>query len=126
MSKNRVNDTLCSSVLYVNKNIQFVTSISKHGRPIDTISRPKFTPQFQNHLSEMFFMQCVLQISMGRDFDEYYGPINYCISERENLTILSFPLDDHVILVTVNKNVNSVSLARKITDRINSFQKQSD
>ncbi len=123
MSQNKVNDTLCSSILCLNKNIQSVTSINKHGRPINAISRQKFTTQFQNPLCEMFFMQCILQISMGRDFDEYYGSINYCMSERENLTMLSFPLDDHVILVTVNKNVNPVSLARKIENRINSFQK---
>jgi hypothetical protein len=75
-------------------------------------------------MSEMFFMQCVLQVSMGRDFDEQYGPINYYISERDNLTMLTFPIDDHIILVTVNKNVSPISLARKIVNTINDHRKQ--
>jgi len=64
-------------------------------------------------------MSCVLQVSMGRDFDENYGPINYHVSERKNLTMMTFPLDENVILVTTNKNISPVSLARNIVDLIN-------
>lgn len=98
MSQRLVSDTLCGSILHANKNIQSVTVINKQGRPVDKISRLRFTTQFQDNMSEMFYMQCVLQVSMGRDFDECYGPINYYISERANLTMLSFPLDDMFFL----------------------------
>lgn len=120
-----VSDTLCESILDINKNIQSVALINKQGRPVDKISRPRFTTQFQDNMSEVYYMQCVLQVSMGRDFDECYGPINYYMSERANLTMLSFPWNDHVLLVTVNKNVSPISLARKIANIINSSQKQS-
>lgn len=120
-----VSDTLCKSILDINKNIQSVALINKQGRPVDKISRPRFTTQLQDNMSEVFYMQCVLQVSMGRDFDECYGPINYYMSERANLTMLSFPWNDHVLLVTVNKNVSPISLARKIANIINSSQKQS-
>jgi hypothetical protein len=98
--------------------------INKHGRPVEKISRPILAEQNQDNLNEMFFMQCVLQVSMGRDFDECYGPINYYISERANLTMLSFPLDDHVILVKANKNVSPIALARKIANMITGLRKQ--
>lgn len=115
---------LCGSILSTNKNIQSVTLINRQGRAVEQISRSKFTNQFPDYMSEMFFMQCVLQVSMGRDFDEQYGPINYYISERDNLTMLTFPIDDHIILVTVNKNVSPISLARKIVNTINDHRKQ--
>jgi hypothetical protein len=124
MSKSLVSDTLCNSILSTNKNIQSVILINKQGRPVEKISRSQFTTKFQDNMSEMFFMQCVLQVSMGRDFDECYGPINYHISERTNLVMLSFPLDDHVLLVIVNKNVSPISLARKIANMVNESQKQ--
>ena len=47
-------------------------------------------------------------------------------ARKKNHTMLSFPLDDHVILVTVNNNINSMLLARKIIDKINSLQNQLD
>ncbi|MDC8453689.1 MAG: hypothetical protein LV477_12370, partial [Candidatus Nitrosotalea sp.] len=63
---------------------------------MEKISRAKFTQKFPDHLNELFCMSCVLQISMGKDFDENYGSINYYISERSNLTIITFPLDENV------------------------------
>jgi hypothetical protein len=69
-------------------------------------------------------MSCVLQVSMGRDFDENYGPINYHMSERANLTMITFPLDGNVVLVTINKNTSPISLARKTVDLINEHRKR--
>ena len=112
-------ESLCNSVFRLNKNIQSVAVISNRGRTVEKISKPQFIEQFPDHLSELFCMSCVLQVSMGRDFDENYGPINYHVSERKNLTMMTFPLDENVILVTTNKNISPVSLARNIVDLIN-------
>jgi len=60
---------------------------------------------------------------MGKDFDENYGPINYHISERTDLTMLTFPIDEHVIIVTANKKVSSITLARKVINSINEYKK---
>jgi len=75
-------------------------------------------------MNEMLFMHCVLQISMSKDFDEQCGPINYHISERGNLTMLTFPIYDHVILVITKKSISPISLARKIVNVIESNKKQ--
>jgi hypothetical protein len=115
-------DELCDSILGVNSNIQSVAAINKLGRPVDRSSRPKYIKQFPDEASEILFMQCVLEISMGRDFDEQYGPINYHMSERENVTMLTFPIEDHVILVTASKNVSPISLAKKIVNIINEYR----
>ncbi len=116
-------DTLCESISSLEGNIQSVTVINKFGRPVERIE----SEENDKHLpynSEMFFMQCVLQISMGQDFDEQYGPINYHISERQNLTMLTFPIYDHILLVTAKKNISPISLARKIVTIIDAHRKQ--
>lgn len=92
---------------------------------MEKIARTKFTKQFPDHLNELFCMSCVLQISMGKDFDENYGSINYYISERSNLTIITFPLNENVILITANKNISPITLARKTTNIIKNYVKPS-
>lgn len=109
---------LCNSILSTNKYIQWVAILNKQGRAVERCSRSKYANEFSNHVEEMLFMQCVLQVSMGRDFDDQCGPINYYISERSNLIMLTFPLDEHVILATASKNVSTISLARKISSLI--------
>jgi hypothetical protein len=116
-------DALCESISCLDKSIEDVTVINKFGRPVERIEsegNDKHLP----HNSEMFFMQCVLQISMGHDFDEQYGPINYHISDRQNLTMLTFPIYDHILLVTAKKDTSPISLARKITCVIGTHRKQ--
>ena len=116
-------ESLCGSILSVNRNIQSVAVISNKGRAIEKMSRPKFTKQFPDYMNELFCMQCVLQVSMGRDFDENYGPINYPMSERTSFTTLTFPVDDNVILVTTNKNISPITLARKVVKIIDDHRK---
>src|SRR5690242_17283912 len=89
-------DELCNSIIKINKNIQSVAIINKLGRPIEKVTRGDNLKPLPKPKDEMFFMQCVLEISMGKDFDSEYGPINYHLSERENLTMITFPMRDHV------------------------------
>ncbi len=110
-------DRLCDSIIEINNNIQSVVVINKLGRPVSRSASPRYAKQFPDK-SEVLFMQCVLEISMGRDFDDQYGPINYHVSERTNITMLTFPIDDHVIVITINKNVSPISLAKKISSII--------
>lgn len=115
-------DELCGTILDTSKHIQRVTIINNQGRAVEETSRIKSGNQPSAYTNEMLLMQCVLQVSMGRDFDEQYGPVNYHISERSNLAMLTFPMDEHVILVTANKNVGPISLARKISSLLSSYK----
>lgn len=114
-------DELCNSIIGINKNIQSVAIINKLGRAVKKVARDGSLKQLPQPKDEMFFMQCVLQISMGREYDSEYGPINYHLLERENLIMITFPMRDHVILVTIKKDTSPISLARKIANTINSY-----
>lgn len=117
-------ESMCDTILKLNKSIQSVAVINNRGRVMEKISRPQFAKQFPDHLNELFCMSCVLQVSMGRDFDENYGPINYHISERANLTMITFLLDENVILITTDKSTSPITLSRKIVYTINDHRKQ--
>jgi hypothetical protein len=115
-------DELCNSIMGINKNIQTVAIINKLGRPVERITRDDSLKQISQDKNEMFFMQCALEISMGKDYDSEYGPINYHLSERGNLTMITFPMRDHVVLVTTKKDTSPISLAKKIVTTINDYQ----
>ncbi len=118
-------DALCNNILGVNNNIQYVAILNKFGRAVEKSSRPKYAEQLPDKISEMLFMQCVLEISMGRDFEEQYGSINYHMSERANVTMLTFPIEDHVILVAANKNASPILLAKKIVSILSEYKHNS-
>lgn len=118
-----VLDELCHSILDLNKNIQSVAVINKLGRPLERINRIANAQEVSEEKNQMLFMQCALEISMGKDFDEDYGPINYHLSGRENLIMLTFPINDHVVLVTSEKNISPILLAKQVTKAITHYRK---
>ena len=111
-------DELCNSIIDINKNIQSVAVINKFGRTVTKISKPSFTKQFPDYLNELFCMCCTLQVSMCKDFDENYGPVNYNVCERKSITIISFQLQNGILLVTTDKNAFTISIAKKIFEII--------
>ena len=115
-------DGLCNSILDINTNIQTVSVINKHGRAIARKTNDDADPQVTGQKIEMFFMQCVLTISMGRDFDEEFGEIGYVHIDRKNLSMFSFPVLDHIVLVTSKAAISPISLAKKISDTIKRFK----
>ena len=118
VQKSVETEKICNSILSINKNIQSVTIINKNGRSIENMSREStdIIPYKEN---EMLLMQCALTISMGRDFDEYFGQIGYTFVARKNLSMFSFPMDNNIVLVTSKANISPITIARKIMTSIN-------
>lgn len=105
---------LCDKILSSNGSIMHVTVINSQGRPVEESSRAGQTVFNNAGQKEMLLMQCSLTISMGRDFDQSFGEIKYVHTERENLSLYSFPLDNHVILVASKASQGPISLAREV------------
>ena len=115
-------DSLCNTVLDVNENIQVVSVINKQGRAVHKIARTGTDLPIQEKENEMLLMQTAITISMGRDFDEPLGEIGFVHVERKNLSLFSFPIDDHIVLVTSKAAIGSISLARKVATAIRRYR----
>ena len=87
----------------INKNGKLISSSG-----IDALHLPK-------DKKEMFFMKIALRNSMQRDFDEYFGPVNYCLTQRRNEKLITIPSrDEKSIFVITRKDID----AEKIVIRI--------
>src|SRR5437899_7469797 len=115
-------DSLCSTVLDVNENIQAVSVINKQGRAVCKIARAGTDLPILEQENEMLLMQTAITISMGREFDEPLGEIGYVHVERKNLSLFSFPIDNYIVLVTSKAAVGSISLARKVATAIRKYR----
>ncbi len=113
---------LCESILYTSENIQSVAVINKNGRAIEEKTRDDSDLLMSDKKNEMYFMQCALQISMARDFDEEFGPVSLTITERENSKFVSIPSFSHIILAKMKKGMNHTALLNKIKKIIRNFE----
>jgi hypothetical protein len=114
-------ENLCDSILQISNNIQSVAVINKRGRAIEKKTRNADVP-LPDQKSEIYFMQCSLQLSMARDFDEEFGPINYMVTERENSKFVLIPSFSNIILAKTKKNIRQTPLINKIKEAITNFE----
>lgn len=60
------------------------------------------------------YMELILRVSMRKEFDYSLGPVKYSASRREKAVVISFPIDNKVLLVSTDPDVNIDDTAKKI------------
>jgi len=115
-------ENLCKSILSTSEDIQSVAVINKNGRAVEEMTRGNSNLLMLDKKNEMYFMQCALQISMARDFDEEFGPVSCTITERENSNFVSIPFFSHIILAKMKKGIDHTALLNKIKKIIRNFE----
>jgi len=51
---------------------------------------------------------------MRREFDKQLGPVKFAMSCREKAVVMSFPLDENVMLVSADTGINFAKVPFKI------------
>ncbi|SMH70271.1 DUF6659 family protein [Candidatus Nitrosotalea okcheonensis] len=117
-------DILCNDIANLDNDVEFVAVLNHKGRVIETKARENGIDKILTmQKKEMFFMQCVLQISMNRDHDDEFGKVKSSILERERSTTLLFEFFNYVILVVSRPGLNPIQLKNSIMEKMNNIKK---
>jgi len=60
------------------------------------------------------YMELILRVSTRQEFDQSLGEVEYSASRRKKAVIMSFPIDNKVLLVSANTDVDIDVTAKKI------------
>ena len=73
---------------------------------------------------EMMFMELALRVRMRHEFDRELGAVEFSMSYREKVIIMSFPLsNDDVLLVSGEKEIDFSKIPFQIMDMIKGLRK---
>jgi len=108
---------LCKAVLGCNTSIQEVEIITKSGVVLEKFPSQRATG---NRTGAGNNRPCLLEISLGDEFDDLYGPIQYHFSHG-NASTFTFPFGNYLVVVTATKSMGPISLATKIARVITRF-----
>ena len=89
-------DELCKQVLDLDSRIRFAGLINENGRLVAGGMRSGF-----------------------KEFDKVLGPVKFAMSYRDKLIIMSFPVEENILLISVAKDIDFSKLPFKILDIIN-------
>jgi hypothetical protein len=94
---------LCSSIFAISPNIRFVGVIDKMGTLVAGGMRENLESMESKEDSSKLYLEFALRTDMRKDFDAEFGKTIYNYSERENVKLASFPLNDHLLRVSIEK-----------------------
>ncbi len=66
---------------------------------------------------EMLFMEVALRVRMRHEFDLSLGPVDFTVSQREKLTVMSIPYKDHVLYLSADNKID-LAITHKILELI--------
>jgi hypothetical protein len=118
-------EKLCNRVFALSDAIRYAGIIDNTGTPIAGGMRKGIDSIVSETDEELFLTQTALRKSMRERFDEAMGRARFAYVEREKISILTFYMEDKILLVTLEPNVDShtaMDIADDTLDIVNGKQ----
>ena len=107
-------ENLCTLVQKIDSDIRFVGIINSKGRLVagGMVSSKKRLGDRKG--DEMLYMELALRVRMRREFDDDLGKVEFSMSFREKLIVMSFPMKNDVLMVSMERKTQFEKISFKI------------
>ena len=107
-------ENLCTLVQKIDSDIRFVGIINSKGRLVagGMVSSKKRLGDRKG--DEMLYMELALRVRMRREFDDDLGKVEFSMSFREKLIVMSFPIVNDVLMVSMERKTQFEKISFKI------------
>jgi len=107
-------DELCERVKKVDPKVRFAGVINSKGRLVagGMVSSKKRLGDRKD--DEMLYMELALRVKMRSEFDDDLGKVKFSLSFREKLIVMSFPMKNDVLFVSMDKKMSFDKIPFKI------------
>lgn len=107
-------DEMCKKVRDLDTRIRFVGLINENGRLVAGGMRDGTKSLEDPRDDEMLFMELVLRAKMRKEFDKVLGPVEFAMSYREKLIVMSFPIDGNILMISAEKGLDFADIPFKV------------
>jgi len=94
-------ENMCTIVQKIDSKIRFAGIINSKGRLIAGGMAPSKKRLGDRKRDEMLYMELALRVKMRREFDDDLGKVQFSMSFREKLIVMSFPIKNDVLMVSM-------------------------
>ena len=107
-------ENLCTLVQKIDCDIRFVGIINSKGRLVagGMVSSKKRLGDRKG--DEMLYMELALRVKMRSEFDDDLGKVKFSMSFREKLIVMSFPMKNDILMVSMERKTLFEKIAFKI------------
>ena len=107
-------ESMCTIVQKIYSKIRFAGVINSKGRLIAGGMAPSKKRLGDRKRDEMLYMELALRVKMRREFDDDLGQVKFSMSFREKLIVMSFPMKNDVLMVSMERKTQFEKIAFSI------------
>jgi len=107
-------ENLCILVQKIDSKVRFAGVINSKGRLIAGGMAPSKKRLGDRKRDEMLYMELALRVKMRREFDDDLGQVKFSMSFREKLIVMSFPMENDVLMVSMERKTQFEKISFKI------------
>ena len=114
-------ENMCTLVQKIDSKIRFAGVINSKGRLVAGGMVPTKKRLGDRKRDEMLYMELALRVKMRREFDDDLGKVKFSMSFREKLIVMSFPMENDVLMVSMERKTRFEQIAfsiLKLTEKI--------
>jgi len=111
-------ENMCTLVQKIDSKIRFAGVINSKGRLVAGGMAPSKKRLGDRKRDEMLYMELALRVKMRREFDDDLGKVKFSMSFREKLIVMSFPIEDDVLMVSMERKTKFEQIAFSILKHI--------
>jgi len=107
-------ENICTLVQKIDSKIRFVGVINSKGRLVAGGMAASKTRLGDRKRDEMLYMELALRVKMRSEFDDDLGKVKFSMSFREKLIVMSFPMKNDILMVSMERKTLFEKIAFKI------------
>ena len=112
-------DSLCEKIFKLDSKVRSCRVINNKGKMIAGGMRKGLTALEDVKKDEVLFMELSLRVRMRHEFDAEFGSVEFSLSYRGKIILMSFPMDPNVLFVTTERDIDLNKIPFKILKLIN-------
>ena len=112
-------DKVCEKVFDLDSKIRSARIINNKGKLIAGGMKSGLIALEDAKKDEMLFMELSLRVRMRHEFDAEFGPVEFSLSYRGKIILMSFPMmNEHVLFVSAERQLDLGKIPFKILEVI--------
>ena len=107
-------EKLCASAQKTDSKVRFAGVINSRGRLVAggmISSKKRLGDRIRD---EMLYMELALRVKMRREFDDDLGKVKFSMSFREKLIVMSFPMKNDILMISMERKTQFEKIAFSI------------
>ena len=118
-------EQICKDIMNLDSKMRSARIINSRGHLVAGGMKEGLMSLEDAKQDEMMFMELALRVRMRHEFDKEFGPVNFSLSNREKVLIMSFPLEnDDVMLASGEPDLDFGKIPFKILELIEDLRRK--